>query len=184
MPHWAFHQMDVVAAAFVVDFLDLFVVETVHLIGRAETGVLGIGVPNKLPRFLGRHIIDDIAAHLFGQRQLAVRESAGPRPAAHNIAGLAVHAAAGLARRAVPSIDRQALVHQQHIQLRCFILQFQSSKNAGRSGAHNDNVVSRHTFLSYSRIRRVGIGPNLFIILDNLPFVNCLAAESLPLNSG
>ena len=108
----AVDQVDIVAAALVVDLLHPLVVEAVDLVGSAEGCVDGVRVSDQLSGFLPGHIFHNISPHLLGQGELAVRKCAGARPAAHDIAGLAVDAAAGFSGRTVPPVDGESLVHQ------------------------------------------------------------------------
>ena len=68
----AFDQMNVVPAALVIDFLHLFIIQAVNLVRGAEAGIDPIGVGDELPGLFMGHVVGDIPADFFGQRQLAI----------------------------------------------------------------------------------------------------------------
>ena len=86
-----------------------------------------------------------VAAHLIGEAQLAVRARACPGEAGGDGAGgAAVDAVAQLGLGAVALFHRLALFHQQDLFLAAVAQQRYSSEDAGRTGTHNDQIVFFH----------------------------------------
>ena len=127
-------------------------VRTVDLVSRAELEPQVVRVADQLCE---RRVVDEVgqpAAHLGGERELAVRERARPAPAGHDVAGAAAHAG-GLARRTAPLGDGVALLDDQDA-LDPRAGELECREDAGGAGADDDDVVAvRHEAAPFDESR-------------------------------
>jgi len=154
MTDGAVHQLQAGMDGVFADLLDILAgVDALHMGVCAELQIDLIGVVDQL---LGKLLPDEggqVAAHLIGKAQLAVRERARTGKAGGDGAGgAAVDAVANLRLGAVALFHGLAFFHQQHLLFAAVAQQLHSGKDAGRACAHNDQVVLFHNvflFLLY-----------------------------------
>ena len=118
VPHRAGHQADIVAAGFVGDLLHLFIIQAVDFLGCAKAQVQLVGLMDQLLRLWVAQVFADVAAHLVGKGELAVRKGARPGPAVDNSAGVAVHTLARGTGRAGAMGNGTAHVHDENLAFR------------------------------------------------------------------
>ena len=110
-----------------------------------------IGVVDEFLRKLLPDEGGQVAAHLVGKAQLAVRERTRTGKAGGDGAGgAAVDAVAHLCLGAVAFFHRLALFHQQHLLFAAVAQQLHSGKDAGRACTHDDQIVLFHDFVPFS----------------------------------
>ena len=145
VPHRAGDELDIVARTLIHNFIDFGIVQAMHLRGRAVAQVDGIRIGDQVAHLLPGQVIDNMPPYLFGQGEFAVGKRAGARPAAHNIAGVAVDAVMQLARGAGAAVDVQARINQQQLGFGHFLRQFQGSEDARRPCADDNDIIDvRH----------------------------------------
>ena len=146
MTDGAVHQLQAGVDGVLADLLDVLAgVDALHMGVCAELEVDLIGVVDQLLRKLLADQGGQVAAHLIGKAQLAVRERASTGEAGGDGAGgTAVDAVAQLGLGAVALFHRLALFHQQDLFLAAVAQQLYSGEDAGRTGTHNDQIVFFH----------------------------------------
>ena len=146
MTDGAVHQLQAGVDGVLADLLDVLAgVDALHMGVGTELEVDLIGVMDELLCELLSDQAGQVAAHLIGEAQLAVRERACTGEASGDGAGgAAVDAVAQLGLGAVALFHRLALFHQQDLFLAAVAQQFYSGEDAGRTGTHNDQIVFFH----------------------------------------
>ena len=146
MTDGAVHQLQAGVDGVLADLLDVLAgVDALHMGVGTELEVDLIGVMDELLCELLADQGGQVAAHLIGEAQLAVRERACTGEAGGDGAGgAAVDAVAQLGLGAVALFHRLALFHQQDLFLAAVAQQLYSGEDAGRTGTHNDQIVFFH----------------------------------------
>ena len=146
MTDGAVHQLQAGVDGVLADLLDVLAgVDALHMGVGTELEVDLIGVMDELLCELLANQGGQVAAHLIGKAQLAVRERASTGEAGGNGAGgTAIDAVAQLGLGAVALFHRLALFHQQDLFLAAVAQQLYSGEDAGRTGTHNDQIVFFH----------------------------------------
>ena len=146
MTDGAVHQLQAGVDGVLADLLDVLAgVDALHMGVGTELEVDLIGVVDELLCELLADQGGQVAAHLIGEAQLAVRERACTGEAGGDGAGgAAVDAVAQLGLGAVALFHRLALFHQQDLFLAAVAQQLYSGEDAGRTGTHNDQIVFFH----------------------------------------
>ena len=150
----AVHQLQAGMDGVLADLLDLLAgVDALHMGVCAELKIDLVGVVDQLLCKLLSDQGRQVAAHLIGEAQLAIREGTCTGKAGGDGAGgAAVDAVANLRLGAVALFHGLAFFHQQHLLFAAVAQQLHSGKDAGRACAHNDQVVLFHNvflFLLY-----------------------------------
>ena len=152
MADGAVHQLQTRMDGVFADLLDVLTgVNALHMGVGAELQIDLIGVVDELLRKLLSDEGGQVAAHLIGQAQLAVRERARTGKAGGDGAGgAAVDAVAHFGFGAVALFHGLALFHQQHLLFAAVAQQLHSGKDAGRARTHDDQIVLFHDFVPFS----------------------------------
>ena len=146
VPDGAVDQLEAGLDGVFADLADLFAgVDALDVGVGAKVEVELIGVVDQFLGKVGADQAGQVAAHLIGEAELAVREGACPRKAGGDGAGgAAVGAVAEFGLGTAALFDRLALFHQQNVLFAAVAQQLDGGKNAGRPRAHNDQIVFVH----------------------------------------
>ena len=146
--------------------LDRPLADLLDLVGGAHPFDPGVGAEFQVDlvgifdQLLGQARPDEVrqvAAHLVGEGELAVRKGAGSRKAGGDVAvGLAVHAVPGFVLRAVAFFHRLPLFHDGDPFPAALPEEFESGKDAGRAGADDEQVCAHKKLLSAKKPLRDG----------------------------
>ena len=152
MADGAVHQFQTRMDGVFADLLDVLTgVDALHMGVCAELQIDLIGVVDEFLRKLLPDEGGQVAAHLVGKAQLAVRERTRTGKAGGDgTGGAAVDTVAHLCLGAVAFFHRLALFHQQHLLFAAVAQQLHSGKDAGRARTHNDQIVLFHDFVPFS----------------------------------
>ena len=143
MADGAVHQLQAGLNGPLADLLDLLAVaHALHMGVCAELQIDLVGVIDQLLRVKLADQAGQVAAHLMGEAQLAVRKGAGAGKTGGDVAvGLAVHAVAHLGLGAVALLHGLALFKDGDLLLAALAQQLQRGEDAGRAGTDDDQVV-------------------------------------------
>ena len=119
----------------------VLVAATLHVLVRAKLQVQFVHGVYGLLGVLGAYELGEVAAHLVGERELAVREGARAREARCYVAGVAAQAAARADLGAVAALYGQALLQHDYVGLGARLKQLEGAEDAGRAGADYDDVI-------------------------------------------
>ena len=147
----AVHQLQAGMDGILADLLDLLAgVDALHMGVCAELKIDLVGVVDKLLCKLLSDQGGQVAAHLIGEAQLAIREGTCTGKAGGDGAGgAAVDAVAHFGFGAVALFHGLALFHQQHLLFAAVAQQLHSGKNASRAGTDNDQIILFHFSFSF-----------------------------------
>jgi hypothetical protein len=142
----AVHQLQAGMDGVLSDLLDLLAgVDALHMGICAELKIDLVGVVDQLLCKLLSDQGGQVAAHLIGEAQLAIREGTCTGKAGGDGAGgAAVDAVAHFGFGAVALFHGLALFHQQHLLFAAVAQQLHSGKNASRAGTDNDQIILFH----------------------------------------
>ena len=148
----AVHQLQAGMDGVLADLLDLLAgVDALHMGVCAELKIDLVGVVDKLLCKLLSDQGGQVAAHLIGEAQLAIREGTCTGKAGGDGAGgAAVDAVAHFGFGAVALFHGLALFHQQHLLFAAVAQQLHSGKNASRAGTDNDQIILFHFSFSFA----------------------------------
>ena len=151
MADGAVHQLQARMDGVLANFLDVLAgVDAFHMGVSTKLKINLIGVLDQLLRKVLADEGGQVAAHLVGQAQLAVRESARTGEAGSDGAGgAAVDAVADFGLGAVALFHRLALFHQKDLLFAAVAQQLHSGEDAGRAGANDDQIVLFHDFVPF-----------------------------------
>ncbi len=137
------HQAQAGSDGVPADALDALILhQAFHRGVRAEFQVDAIGIINQLLGLVLTNQLGQLAAHLVGKGELAVRKRTGARETCGDMAiRPAVDAAAGRALGAAAAADRLAFFNDEDFLFGALADQLQGGKNAGGAGADDDQVI-------------------------------------------